>query len=172
MNETYNKNISYNFKKCHSDKYSFLSYACELGNVGVVEALLSHRDTDPNYFEKIYGSYPPLIQACMHGRKECVERLCNHSNTDVNIRDIFGQTPLHHCVSSYNDMKLAEKIWYDQSIFCDINTILAELNNNLIDCVKILLRNNADTNIRDNNGKTPITMNNCPLILKDLITLN
>lgn len=116
--------------------YSKKNSAKQEESIKIIKALLAKK-ADVNIAESTQG-YTPLIYAAGRGHEKIVELLLDTPGIDVNARDECDNTPLHQAISSY------------------IFKASAEDKKNYTKIIIALLEKNADVNIPDYNGTTPL----------------
>ena len=75
-----------------------LSYACESGNLEVVDCLFSCQGLDPNVAAKYWQDYSPLHIAVISGDEDMVRYLALKENVDYGAKDVDGSTPLDKAI--------------------------------------------------------------------------
>jgi ankyrin repeat protein len=105
-------------------------------------------------------SVTPLILAISLGRIDCVKKLIN-IGVNINKKDCLKNTPLH--IACMDSKPIIAKLLLDtpnidmSSLNCfNECPLLASCASNSIDCVKLLLDNNAYPHRRDNKGNNAI----------------
>lgn len=139
-----------------------LMWAAQNGHSDLVKALLTENDknrADPNM--KDSKKRTAIFFACKAGHLEVVKELLRNGAA-VNTKDFLGRTPLFEAIES-GKAEIVEEILKHK---LDINEI--DLNNSTAlhhafaqlpinkEIIKILLKNNALTNVKDKAGYTPI----------------
>ena len=112
-----------------------LHYAVGKKSLRMVEALVEHGAC----IEASAGKYTPLLCAAQLGQPDIVSTLC-HSGARVNATCPYKLTSLHWAV--YGQEKAGKNGQADVNDFLEV--------------LRILLQNQADVNIVDGEGKTPL----------------
>ena len=92
-NETYDNKYNYSMYKQNTYDYPPIHMSCIEGNIEMIEILLSYIVDDT--LNKPIGEYlfTPLMILIFNQNYECAKLLIK-SNANVNIKDIYGNTPL------------------------------------------------------------------------------
>lgn len=105
-------------------------YAGAQGRTEILDYMLQHADIDFSVVNRYGGN--TLIPAAEKGHIDTVRLLVANPNIDINFQNNFGYTALIEAVALTDGSKTFQ------------------------DIVQILVDNGADTNIRDNSGKTAL----------------
>ena len=105
-------------------------YAGAQGKTEILAYMLRHQDPDPNVVNRYGGN--ALIPAAEKGHLDNVKLLLEDGRTDINHQNDFGYTALIEVVALTDGSKVYQ------------------------DIAKELLKHDADTKLRDNNGKTAL----------------
>jgi len=131
----------------NSSKKLPLTVACENKHVSVVQLLLTN-GANPNAKEEDtkdrYRCSLPLHIAADDGNVELVELLLKHY-AKAEVTDTQGNTALHHAVENYHSRATSSS--YSEKV------VLSSKAKSVVD---ILLENNADVNIANSSGETPL----------------
>lgn len=147
--------------KQYNYKYTALAYAMRNGNIDIVQLLLEHgASVDVKY---CYSGN--ILNALMEGviyryNTRIIELLLEYV-VDINTQDDHGRTALVWA-AGYNSTKMVELLLMygiDPDIVCCCNStaITDKSRGPRIDEIKILLKYNADINIRDNRGGSALS---------------
>lgn len=147
-------------KKLLSMRESLLN-VCAVIQV-VQGAKILHSTTDPDLREEIQ-----ICHRNLNVKNEHIKILLKliSLGADVNVRDVAGYTPLHHCGQLYgNDvtLKMAEFLIkagaeVDAKNRFGQTPLLEGTVNNKLDFISLLLKHGADPSIRDNEDCSPHT---------------
>ncbi|EER98651.1 hypothetical protein BDA96_02G164800 [Sorghum bicolor] len=122
--------------------------ACELA-----ELLLSKGA----YVDPMWEKRTPLYIACQRGNARMMEILLQHQ-ADPNAAVLLVHTPLKAAVfaRSLEGVELLIKAGADVNAGQPVTPLIGAATAGFTDCVKCLLKADADANIPDNNGRVPI----------------
>ena len=135
-----------------------LMFAAKTGRLTTVQALLNIPGIDINA-RKTDGA-TALHVAASHGKDEVVKALIN-KDADVNITKNYGWTPLM-CAAKHGHLRTVQTLLDIPPI--NINArkndgataLWVAADHGEDEVVKVLIQKNADVNIADNNGWTPL----------------
>lgn len=137
----------------NSDGMTVLHLAAKWGYKNELNLLLDHPRTDPQPKQK-QGDFigaTPLHYASMQAHSEIIKLLIEKKVTDVNAKIeeglYAGFTPIHYVVMNPNTLEV-------------------------FDCLKLLIRAGAQTQMKAKNGKLPSDMTNVRVILQFLANPN
>lgn len=77
-----------------------LTWACEFGNMEVVDFLINFK-VDVNKIDE--GGYAPIHVAIMHQNMPIIEKILDNKKVNINKKDKSGRTPLHFACRSGNE---------------------------------------------------------------------
>ncbi|KAG8239467.1 hypothetical protein J437_LFUL018999 [Ladona fulva] len=129
------------------------------GHLDTIKYLIYEKGTDVNV-QNTFGA-TPIYLAAQNGHIGTVKYLIDEKNADVDVHDIFGNTPLHWATQSGN----VDTVKY---LLQNAGDILERKNQNdetalhwaakvgYPDVIEFLLVKNANPNVQDKNGKTPL----------------
>jgi ankyrin repeat protein len=149
------------------------------GRVDIVDWLMTHTSADVNYSRVIYfnnGSMTSLAIACYEGHMTVVKRLLIDATSPCDVNMVTGVryntalheviwhtklTPLHwSCYSG--DTAAVVDVVYESDVNMQDRAGRTAMHhacmNGHLDTVKVLLSVFADTNITDDDGRTPVAM--------------
>ncbi|XP_046543311.1 uncharacterized protein LOC124253552 isoform X1 [Haliotis rubra] len=126
-----------------------LYLACESGHVGLARLFVSRKATlqcDISNTTPLHEACYPVHTPIVPERKQDITLILIQTGTCVNTQDKYGQTPLHYaCNSGYHFADIP-----------DSQKFLRVLHNAQLHKVMHLLQHDANINIQDNSGRTPL----------------
>ncbi|KAJ8665291.1 hypothetical protein QAD02_006953 [Eretmocerus hayati] len=142
--------------------YTPLHFAVENKCLATVKLLLRYQ-ADINAKDVKMG-FTPLHLATVHFREEIVRELLCHG-ADINNKSRTGTTPLHIAASNATEKESASLVKILISFHADVNCTellkfstplhLATLHKNY-EIIELLLKNGANVNAKERDGKTPL----------------
>ena len=136
-----------------------LTTACRLNNLSMVEALLKNK-ADPNLNTTSQNAVSPLLWAVSLQNRELVQVLLD-AGADVAKGNVEGNQALH--IACGDSLEQWQNIRYGTS-----------RNAGSVEIVKLLLKNKADPNAKNQAGQTPLAVamvNNFPAGVDSLVKL-
>ncbi|ORX75921.1 ankyrin [Anaeromyces robustus] len=152
-----NQRIEYydhNLYKENNFSYSFLPMACIEGNKEMIEVLISSNTND---IDERFGEYEftSLMTLIFNKKYECAKILIEN-NADVNIKDIYGNTPLTYMLKNslidehIYDLLLKYNAYIDIELFNDKEFISKILYNELF--IKFMIDKKIKINDKNKNN--------------------
>jgi ankyrin repeat protein len=153
--------------------------ACYWGRVEIVDWLMTHTSADVSYsrvIENYVGSMTSLAVACYEGHMTVVKRLLTDATSPCNVNMVTGnksstalhdviwhtrETPLHDFCYDGDSATVVDVVYESDVNMQDINGKTAmhcACTSGNLDTVKVLLSVFADTNITNDNGRTPVAL--------------
>ena len=145
-----------NYLQDHKDDINHAFWtSCYLNKVDCATILLKY-SVDIN-FVNVTNKQTPLMVACMYGHHLIVELLLEHG-AEPDCTGDMDVTPLI-CASSYGNHKCIKLLYqYGDINFqtkCGDTALHFAIRNAHVECVKLLLENGADPNIKNIYGESP-----------------
>ncbi|XP_067675592.1 uncharacterized protein [Haliotis asinina] len=126
-----------------------LHLACESGHVDLARLFISRKATvqcDRNNETPLHEACYPVHNTIVPKRKQDITLILIQTGTCVNTQDKNGQTPLHYaCKSGYHFAEIP-----------DSQKFLRVFHNAQLHKVMYLLQHDANINMQDNSGRTPL----------------
>nr|WP_264719434.1 ankyrin repeat domain-containing protein [Wolbachia endosymbiont (group B) of Eucosma cana] len=147
-----------NVNTADQDGWTPLHFAAASGSIGVVEILIAHKASVVVVDKE---EYTPLHCAAHNGHKEIVELLLD-KGANIDAVDQNGYTPLHYAALNGHEEiveLLLNKGANVNSVGCAGSTILhhaVSAENCKTEIVKKLIEKEADVDIADKYGRTPL----------------
>ena len=126
-----------------------LTVAVRNKHMSVVRLLLTNGAHPDTIHEGYYNNYRctlPLHMAAAQGDSELVELLLQHG-AGTEVKDVGGNTPLHHAVEHHQPTATSSQYSDDVVMANSVN---------VKSVCDVLLENNADVNVVNKNGETPL----------------
>ncbi len=139
-------------------KYAMMHYACAIGNIPVVEIILTRNRDLINTISTIGET--PLFVATISEQLAVVKRLLKE-HADPNIQHIRGGTPLHYA-SSVGYLLIVQELLHHHAdpniqMTDGITPLMAATFKGHLSIVQLLLQSGADPTLKDHdNGQTAL----------------
>jgi ankyrin repeat protein len=144
-----------------SEERSALYYAAEAGDQDIVKLLIRY-GAEVDRPDK--WGISPLMTATWFGHTDCVDVLLNADvNVDVDRRNVYGDTPIFFSAQAGHEQCAKLLLQHCAKIDIPVPYDLGSLLHTVAyyghaDMVDIFIDHGADTEQRDNNGRTPIEL--------------